>query len=215
MLHGGGGLETDQTAAFNKWAAWLAERGVASVILDSFRGRGMQNYHYTGDRNAYRAVLRERANDAQRMLALLRQSDWADGARLFLFGQSQGAIAAGFMNFETPERAPTIAFYNGCDPKYFDAVPASKNNPPTLWLLGDADSVARPSNCIAMHEDMGRRGGNADSIKVVVFPGAHHTFDWQAPSRQWGPHTLQYNKAADEGSKREIEAFLRQQGWIR
>lgn len=215
MLHAGGGLDTDQTASFNRWSAWMAERGVASVILDSYRGRGLRNYHYSGDMKAFVAMVRERASDARRMLAFLRQSDWADGSRLLLFGQSQGAMAAGVMNFETPERAPTIAFYTGCDPKYFDTVAPSKNNPPTLWLLGDADTVTRASACVAMHQDMGQRGGNADSIKIVVFPGAYHTFDWQAPSRPFGQHTLQYNKEAHDGSKREIEAFLKQQGWIR
>lgn len=215
MLHGGGGMDADQTAAFNKWSAWLAERGVASVILDSYRGRGLQSFHYSGDMKSFRAMLTERANDARRILAWLRASDWADASRLFLFGQSQGASVASVMNFETPERAAVVAFYIGCDPKYFDNQPPPKNNPPSLWLLGESDTVTRAANCVTLHQQMAQRGGNADSIKVVVFPGAHHTFDWQAPMRMWGQNKLEYSKAADDGSRREIDAFLKQLGWVK
>jgi dienelactone hydrolase len=57
-------------------------------------------------------------------------------------------------------------------------------------------------------------GAAGQNIKVIVFPGATHTFDWEAPERAWNGNTLRYNAAADNGAKAAITDFLRAQRFI-
>lgn len=214
MLHGGGGLDASQTAAFADWSSWLATHGVASVIVDSFRGRGIANFHFTGNRDAYLAMIANRVVDARRTIEWLRMTSWADPAKVLVFGQSQGAIVGTHMSLETDVRAPQIAFYNGCDANYFASKPASANYPPSLWLLGGADEVARSNWCETFVKRMAEKGGNASAIKLIVFPDAHHTFDWQQPRRMWGNRMLEFNKAAYDGSRQAIISFLQAHGYI-
>src|ERR1700740_2658454 len=40
LLHGGTGLrDRNQADSIKQWSAWLAERGMASLVIDSQRGR--------------------------------------------------------------------------------------------------------------------------------------------------------------------------------
>jgi len=206
MLHGGGGLDKDQVNAFAKWSRWLASLGVGSVIVDSFRGRGLQNFQSTGDRTAYMAMLLQRASDLRRVVDWARTQPWVDAQRIAIFGQSQGAIAATVNAVETSRGLPEIAFYTGCDARYFDSHPVPSTYPPSLWLLGADDKVTPAVDCEAFRA---RMGGVGQSIKIIVFPGATHAFDWEAPERVWNGRTLRYSAAADNGAKAAITDFLR------
>lgn len=211
MLHGGGGLDADQSAAFRKWSAWFANLGVTSVVIDSFGGRGLQSFHSTGDRTAYMSMLRNRVGDVQRLVNWLQAQPWVDPQRIALFGQSQGGSVAEIAALESGLQLPQILFYPGCDPKYFDSHALPASYPVSLWLLGEQDRVTPAKACQAL---LARMGTAARSTKVITFAGAHHTFDWPVAERNWNGSTLRYDATADNAAQSAIIAFLRSGGFI-
>ncbi|WP_147157474.1 dienelactone hydrolase family protein [Reyranella soli] len=212
MLHGGSGLDTDQVNAFAKWSSWLSSQGVGALIVDSYRGRNLRQFQSTGDRTAYMAMLRQRVGDLQRVVDWARSQPWIDQQRIATFGQSQGAIVATLAALETTLRLPEIGFYNGCDARYFDSKPVPTSYPPSLSLLGADDKVTPAANCEALRARMGTAG---QAIRLIVFPGATHTFDWYAAERTWNGNTVRYSTSADQGAQAAIADFLRSRRFIR
>ena len=208
MLHGGGGLEPEQVAGFDSWAAWLKGLGIASIIVDSYRGRGLSQFHYDGNQTKFMDMLDQRANDVQRTIAWLSTTDWADSRRILIFGESQGGMTAAVLALKTPLRIPQIALYAPCSFLLLQEPAISKDFPPSLWLLGEKDTVARAKQCVDFRARFAELGGNVASIEIVVFPNAYHTYDWDVPGRRWGTHWLEYNKDATKETLNKSPAAL-------
>ena len=91
---------------------------------------------------------------------------------------------------------------------YCAAVRPWKQPAPVLVLVGDADDIAPFENC------RGAVKGALDnkSMRVVVYPGALHSFDQftvPRPVREaFGTHG--YNEAATKGAWKELETFLKE-----
>lgn len=213
MLHGGSGLDRDQSAALQKWAAWLSERGVASVIVDSYGGRGLSRFSSRTDLLSFVRMLRERADDVVRTVAWLAGEPWADTGRIALLGQSQGASAASIAALERGVRLPQILFYPGCDVRYFDVAPLPDAYPASLWLLAERDTLTPPATCTAVIE---RLGDAARDARVVTLPGATHVFDWQAPERT-DPrgNVYRHDAPAERAAQSAVADFLETQGFLR
>jgi dienelactone hydrolase len=216
MLHGGDGLETYQRASFAQWAEWFKARKFASIVIDSFRGRGLSQFNYfPGQRDAYVNMLRQRATDLARTIEWLKTTDWADPSRLLIFGESQGAIVAGLAAVERSVRLPQIDMYLGCNPAYWNDHPPPKDYPPSLWLLGEQDGVTPPKACIEARKRMAELGGNADAIKLIVLPGAFHAFDFPGVNGTFQGVHVEYSASAVEASRNAIDQFLAGLGWSR
>ena len=206
MLHGGEGLSRDFMAAFETWAQWLRQRGVASVIIDGFRGRDLRGGDdVTGSK--YMPIVRGRGIDAERTLAWLATSDWADPERAFLFGQSMGGSVGITVAIERKLAIPQILFYPFCTLQIMAPMRPGPGYPPSLWLIGASDQIALPSDSRKCFEKISA-AGNPDAIKWVALANTPHMFD----RRPNGPG---YSSSAVETSKTEIEAFLKAQGLAR
>ena len=57
---------------------------------------------------------------------------------------------------------------------------------------------------------MARRTGLGASMRLVVYPEAHHAFNLPLASRRYYGQQLEYNEAADRAAWRETVALLRQ-----
>jgi acetyl esterase/lipase len=114
MLHGGGGLGGPELDGFKEWAAWLRQRGVASVMVDGFRGRPKSVQTSPDKVDAYASLLRMRAHDVERTVAWLATTGWADRGRVFVFGRSQGGAAALTAAAERGVRVPLLLTYPVC-----------------------------------------------------------------------------------------------------
>ena len=86
---------------------------------------------------------------------------------------------------------------------------------PTLVLIGELDDWARASECrnlVEGRDDYGisRNKGDGVPIKLIVYPGAYHSFD--APGLktpvQFLGHHLEFNQTATDQSIAAVREFL-------
>jgi dienelactone hydrolase len=192
-----------------RWGKLISSWGYVTLTVDSFGPRGLKNTCGSGAPVAL-------AFDAHRALNFLTQQPSVDAARVAAVGFSQG----GWLALSSVERGPieqiaknkfraAIAFYPPCL--------GFKDNMtvPTLVLIGELDDWARAGECRNMVEgrdDYGisRHKGDGVPIKLIVFPGAYHSFD--APGLktpvQFIGHHLEFNQAATDRSIEAVREFL-------
>jgi dienelactone hydrolase len=214
LLHGGTGLsDGNQAESVKQWSAWLAERGMASLVIDSQRGRHTSGQPSPRTAADYLALLRERTGDAQRGLEWLASTGWADPQRLLLFGQSQGGATAIIGAADGVLRVPQVDLYPVCK-----IMPAKTSGlqgfPRSLWVLGEGDEVAPAKDCLQLRASYTSAG--APSIDLVTIPGAYHAFDFpmSRPGTYLGKH-VEFSANARDQARVEVEKFLRMLGYIR
>jgi dienelactone hydrolase len=145
--------------------------------------------------------------DAYGALLHLATLPFVDPDRIALVGYSYGAgVALSAVAFDGPERlfdrqfVAAIAYSPWCPEKLAVGVP-------TVILMGEQDEWAPPRACRAM---MAGRSGLGASLRLVVYPNAHHDFNLRlAPRRHYG-YRLEYSAAADHAAWHEAAALLRQ-----
>lgn len=192
-----------------RWGKLISSWGYVTLTVDSFGPRGLKN---TCGSNAPVPL----AFDAYRALNYLARQPSVDAARVAMLGFSQG----GWLALSSVERGSieriaenkfraAIAFYPPCL--------GFKDNMtvPTLVLVGELDDWARASECrnlVEGRDDYGisRRSGDGVPIKLIVYPGAYHSFD--APGLktpvQFIGHHLEFNQAATDRSIAAVREFL-------
>jgi dienelactone hydrolase len=205
MLHGRTGLDRYNLFSIDMWAKWLNERGVSAVIIDSNRGRGLRGVDDTG--NKWLTVVKGRTGDVQRTLGWLPTRGWADPARAFIFGLSNGGTVGIFVAIEGNVTIPQVQLYPACHIRMLDKVHPTVGYPPSLWLSGEYDTVSILADT-RMCRDKIAAAGNPDAIKLVVLPHTQHAFDMS-------PRDVTYSPGAIEQSKVEIDAFLKARALIR
>jgi len=206
LLHGCAG---DWKRLDERWGGRIATWGYVTLTVDSFGPRGIDNTCAGG-------APVDMAFDAYRALNYLAQQPFVDSARVAVLGFSQG----GWLTLTSLERSVIeasarhkfragVAFYPPC--KGF------KDNMtvPTLILIGALDDWTPAEECRDMVEGrdgfgISREKGMGVPAKLIIFPGAYHTFDVLRPQ---GPltylgHHLEYNQTAAEQSIEALHDFL-------
>lgn len=162
------------------YAAALNESGIAALIVDSFRPRGISST--VSDQRRVSAW--EMENDAFAALALLRHDERIDPARIGIMGVSKGAIAALSSAIEIRKQwrrtgemvfALHVGIVPGCTVQHRVARTTGK---PILFLLAEKDDYTPAPLCLAYAEKM--RATGAD-VTVKIYRGAHH--GWEALGR--------------------------------
>jgi dienelactone hydrolase len=177
MLHGCGGLLTRSgkirvTTRF--WAEHFRDHGYIALLVDSFTSRGIDEV-CTG-RHALSAV-RERTDDARGALQFVRQRADVQADRVGLLGWSNGAAAVLSVVFDQgePQRdfRAAIAFYPSCQRTY-PGGPDYRPYAPLLVLIGAKDDWTPAAPCVTWAE---RAQALGTSMRLIVYPDAHHGFD--------------------------------------
>lgn len=192
-----------------RWGRLISSWGYVTLTIDSFGPRGLKNTCGSGAPVPL-------AFDAHRALNFLARQPSVDASRVAAVGFSQG----GWLALSSVERGPilqtasnkfsaAIAFYPHCL--------GFKDNMtvPTLILIGELDDWARAGECRNMVEgrdDYGisRRKGDGVPIKLIVYPGAYHSFDspnLKTPVQLFGHH-LEFNETARDQSIDAVKEFL-------
>ena len=147
------------------------------------------------------------ATDAYAALKYLSQDASVDAARIAVLGYSMGGESAlttverGPMDPPFPEKfATAVVYYPSCRGR------SAVVNAPTLILVGAEDNRALAAACREMvaqpHE-----GGAA--IDLIVYPGAHHNFNFRVLTGPRSPgYWLEYNEAAAQDAEAKMRAFL-------
>jgi dienelactone hydrolase len=185
-LHDCGGLLhrplTDEQL-YAEWARHLVADGFVVLFPDSFGSRGIGSQCREHNRKV--RASRERVADANAARLWLQAQTYVRGEHISLLGWSNGGVAA--LWTVRPTAAPrdkssdfrsAVALYPGCRRLHETAWSARV---PTLILIGSVDDWTPAAACQQM---VAGAHGRSARVQIVVYPGAHHEFDWaNAPIR--------------------------------
>ena len=181
--------------------AWLPEwtgAGFAVLQVDSFTPRGVTGV--CGD--PFRVSPMTRSMDAAAALRWVMRDGRFERDAVFLVGASHGATASLLTQLDIDSvfsgLAGIIAFYPYCH----DELPALSAD--LLVLIGDLDDWTPAARC----RDMRIRNRGRHDYELVVYPGAHHSFDVPGLDFNHFGHRVRYNAPAAEDSVRRVMDFL-------
>ena len=174
MLHGSNGIHRRHHVA---WADYFNGLGIATLLIDSFAGRGIDNTANDQSQLGQLAMI----YDAYRGLELLAKDPRIDPSRIGLFGSSRGAVAslyASMTRFQRMYQSPGasfaayLSFYPVCNRTYIDDISLA---PRSIRIFhGTADNVAPISRCLAYVRRLRDAGHD---VVLTEYPGAYHGFD--------------------------------------
>ncbi len=179
MMHGCAGAYDSKGvlgARHRAWGEFLASRGFAALMLDSFRSRGIGSL-CTVKFSERTLKESDRVGDAYAALAWLRQQKDTDANRIALLGWSHGGGVALDAISRKPEGSEgfkaAVSFYPGCTARNKRA---DKFHPyaPVLVLMGAADDWTPAAPCKALTESVAARG---EPMNIVLYPDSYHDFD--------------------------------------
>ena len=189
LLHGSDGLTELQT----RYARALVERGVATLVIDSFSGREIQST--IGNQNILAADAM--VVDAYAALALLSTHPRIDSQSIAVIGWSKGGIASLWSARKSFRRrfattgqqfAAHVAFYPWCGEREADIV---LTGAPLLVLSGALDDWSGARPCIDYVEQAKMAGYDA---RIVVYQNAHHGFDYDGSFHTFLPRAVNWSE---------------------
>ena len=174
LLHGSGGASGLQ----DNWAREFNALGIATLIVDSFTGRGIVSTGNDQDQLSRLAMVL----DAYRALELLAKHPRIDSARVMVMGWSRGGGAAHwsalkrFSAMHGPGGglgfAGYIALYPTCNRVFIEGLDVVDK--PIRIFHGAADDYVPIAGCRA-YVDRLRKAGK--DVSLTEYPDAHHIFD--------------------------------------
>ena len=179
LLHGSGGV----SGYVDDWSRFLNGLGVATLLVDSFTGRGIDTTLANQSQLGRLAMI----IDAYRAFDVIAQHPRIDSQRVALMGFSRGGQASLYAAVERFQRmhgpkhgdfAAYVSFYPACHTRFIDDERVSTR--PIHVLHGDADSFNAIEPCRDYVHRVQRAGGN---ISLHEFAGADHVFDWPMLTR--------------------------------
>jgi dienelactone hydrolase len=208
ISHGGDGISKSETG----WADELGSMGVATFLVDSYSGRGINRNPSEGELSRTGQVL-----DLYRALALLATHPRIDSKRIALMGCSRGggeAIYASLAHFRKPQFPPDVdiaaylALYPAL-PANFDFARWELQRRPVRIFQGGADDATPLAIAKAVVEAQRAKGID---VRMFEYPFAHHAFDnpdISAPvAHRVG--TIGYNGQAADQAVKDMRETLRE-----
>ncbi|HWE17934.1 MAG TPA: dienelactone hydrolase family protein [Hyphomicrobiaceae bacterium] len=173
IVHGSGGVSAEREG---RYAREMVQLGVAALIIDSFRGRGIASTV----QDQAQVSSAEMTEDAFAGLKSLAGHPRIEATRVGLIGFSKGGTVALLAAHEArAARAlpPDLRFalhvpvYPWCGSLYFKP---KSTGAPIYMLLGGADTYVGVAPCQENAASLKAEGAH---VEVTVFPGAAHGFD--------------------------------------
>ena len=195
LLHGCGGMYAPSgniTASYRRWAELLAEDGYVALLVDSFNPRGYRTICELQQRPILES--RERVEDAYAAARWLSQQPHVGAGRIGLIGWSNGGTGTLYAMRPASRVEPAfraaVAFYPGCRTLSRAKTPYEPYAP-LLVLSGGADDWTPAAPCAELIDIAKGRGAAAD---IVIYPGAHHSFDRINLPLRYRPSVRNLNK---------------------
>jgi dienelactone hydrolase len=211
ILHGCYGIGPPAALErLRQYASWYVDRGYAGLILDSFAPRGVSRC--IGDQ----PTPLTRAFDAYRALEYLAALGSIDPGRVTLQGHSHGgATVLSALDQITVEMAGTpvrfaggVAYYPPCAYEA-GAYSSAEFYAPVLILIGEKDDWTPAADCEQLHAR--QHAQTPGQVRLTVFPGATHAFDFNVPPRinEYGKYQA-FDPDANRDAAQRVERFLRE-----
>jgi dienelactone hydrolase len=185
---------------YERVAEQFRAQGLMVVFVDYLGRRGLQS--------CARAPIThsDAARDLMSATTWLRSQPAVDQARIAAIGWSYGGGAILVALAEQTEEklgfSRAVVYYPDCR-----SVKPWKAATPVLMLLAGDDDVAPGKPCQAA----AKKSAAPDSVKIVVYPGAHHGFDVSElpPKTQYPFGTIGHHPQAASAAWEEIQQFLK------
>ena len=198
LLHGASGVNVKRN---HDWVLRLKRWGYVTLLVDSFGPRGAGSSHH------HVVVPEMRAQDAYAAKRYLANLPFVDHERIGLMGWSHGgwSVLWALSNRLPPEERShpfqaAVAFYPRCDVYMNDL------NAPLLILIGELDETFSAQACSGMTPP---EGESAHEVKLKVYPGAYHCFDWAGLDiRDNEGRKLKYSPRAAADAEIQVKNFL-------
>lgn len=244
IMHDCSGLGSRSSGAPLRWAQELVSQGYVALIPDSFTPRGFSDGVCTvpGSQSSVTNGY-IRAGDAYGALTALRKHPYVDGKHIGIMGGSHGGWTTLAAMFEPVQESDplsdakrngftaAVALYPSCASRYGAWSTVRQNKTfgpvvshagvykpigPVLILIGEKDDWTPAEDCREM-VDVGRKAGFP--LNIIIYPGAHHSFDSDNPVR-YNPlrtnassasgkgATTGGNSAAWSDSKKQVASFF-------
>jgi dienelactone hydrolase len=195
LLHGCSGMYTPSgyiTASYRRWAEVLAEDGYIALLVDSFSPRGYRTICELQKRPIRES--RERVEDAYAAARWLDRQSYVAAGRIGLLGWSNGGTGTLYAMRPASRVEPAfraaVAFYPGCRTLSRAKTPYQPYAP-LLILAGAADDWTPAAPCAHLVDIAKSEGASAD---IVIYPGAHHSFDRVNLPVRYRPNVRNLNK---------------------
>jgi dienelactone hydrolase len=176
LMHGASGLGSQ----LDDWSHHLNSLGVATLVLDSFTGRGLTNSESPGAVSVTARIV-----DAYRALDVLAKHPRIDPDRIAIMGFSHGGWAALYSSMKRFARmygasdgrtfAAHIVFYPGCIQTYLEGDDVVDR--PIRIFHGSADDQLPAEAC---RDYVARLRKAGKDVSMTEYPGAYHAFDAKA-----------------------------------
>lgn len=181
LYQGGGADAAALQGRYREYVQWLAARGYAVLLPDSFGPRGKPRGICTEPVTGRDIDDETRRGDVLAALQWLARQPGVDKARIVLLGWSNGAqavLSTIDASRDWPAGAPAIeraaAFYPGC--KRAVQRHEYRLRAPLLLLTGGADDWTPATRCAMLREAVAARQPDA-RFRLEIYPGANHGFD--------------------------------------
>lgn len=208
ILHGCDGINQWSKPALERRAKFYAAHGYATIILDSWKPRGLRELCAPRDeRHAGLVDPANRVSDIEAITAKLASMPGFNGDML-VDGLSHGgwtALSLLGMEGEEPLQAKVTAIVTWYPPC---AAIDPTNKVPTLVFAAaeDRHPATPPQDCVAA-------GVRYDWVEVLLLEGASHAFDYPNPPRAAGPAgRIIHNAGATDKAYEHLGEWLTEQG---
>ncbi|MBI3918693.1 MAG: dienelactone hydrolase family protein [Betaproteobacteria bacterium] len=195
LMHGCSGMYTPSgyiTASYRHWAELLALDGYVALLVDGFNPRGYRTICELQKRPILES--RERVEDAYAAGRWLNDQPYVGRGRIGLLGWSNGGTGTLYAMRPASRLDPAfraaVAFYPGCRTLSRAKTPYQPYAP-LLILSGGADDWTPAAPCAQLIDIAKGQGAPAD---IVIYPGAHHSFDRINLPVRYRPNVRNLNK---------------------
>ena len=195
LMHGCSGMyaaSDNVTPSYRHWAELLVRDGYVALLVDGFNPRGYRSICELQQRPILES--RERVEDAYAAARWLAGQTYVEKGRIGLIGWSNGGTGTLYaMRLERriePAFRSAVAFYPGCRTLARSKTPYQPYAP-LLILSGGADDWTPAASCAELVEIAKGLRAPAD---IVVYPGAHHSFDRINLPVRYRPNVRNLNK---------------------
>ncbi|MDO6693696.1 dienelactone hydrolase family protein [Aliiglaciecola sp. 3_MG-2023] len=180
ILHGSGGILPSRELAYGQW---MADHGIAGLVVNSYEARGVTEETPYGLRVAIVSDADETA-DAYSALTFLNQHPAINPEKIGLMGFSYGGMAtraaldSRIQQNMAPQVSPFALHLDYYGPCHFDLQTAKTTGAPLFSLRGAEDKSNDLEACARLENRL-RDAGSA--VGSTIFPSAGHGWEMATP----------------------------------